>query len=64
MMVEVNTISAKSLEGMSPLQRVEYLMARLRDKDTGCPWDVKQTYKSVVPFTIEETYEVIDAIEK
>ncbi|MBV1920038.1 MAG: nucleoside triphosphate pyrophosphohydrolase [Pseudomonadales bacterium] len=49
---------------MTPMQRVEYLMARLRDKDTGCPWDVKQTYKSVVPFTIEETYEVVDAIEK
>lgn len=64
MMVDVKTISAKGLEEMSPLQRVEYLMARLRDKDTGCPWDVKQTYKSVVPFTIEETYEVVDAIEK
>jgi len=63
-MVDVKTISAKGLEKMSPLQRVEYLMARLRDKDTGCPWDVKQTYKSVVPFTIEETYEVVDAIEK
>ena len=64
MMVDVKIISAKDLEEMSPLQRVEYLMARLRDKDTGCPWDVKQTYKSVVPFTIEETYEVVDAIEK
>ncbi|PCJ34305.1 MAG: nucleoside triphosphate pyrophosphohydrolase [Moraxellaceae bacterium] len=49
---------------MQPLQRVEYLMARLRDKDTGCPWDIKQTYQSIVPFTIEETYEVVDAIEK
>ena len=47
-----------------PLQRVEYLMARLRDKDSGCPWDLKQTYQSIAPFTIEETYEVVDAIEK
>ncbi len=64
MMPDIKSISEKDLEGMSPMQRVEYLMARLRDKDTGCPWDVKQTYKSVVPFTIEETYEVVDAIEK
>lgn len=63
-MSDIKTISEKDLEEMSPMQRVEYLMARLRDKDTGCPWDVKQTYKSVVPFTIEETYEVVDAIEK
>ncbi|OUS25329.1 nucleoside triphosphate pyrophosphohydrolase [Gammaproteobacteria bacterium 45_16_T64] len=46
------------------MERVEYLMARLRDKDSGCPWDIKQTYQSIVPYTIEETYEVVDAIEK
>lgn len=61
---DITSISAKELEIMTPMQRVEYLMARLRDKDTGCPWDVKQTYKSVAPYTIEETYEVVDAIEK
>jgi ATP diphosphatase len=63
-MPDIKTISESGLKKMTPMQRVEYLMARLRDKDTGCPWDVKQTYKSVVPFTIEETYEVVDAIEK
>ena len=41
-----------------------YLMARLRDPDTGCPWDVKQTFISIVPSTLEEVYEVVDAIEK
>lgn len=48
----------------TPMARAEYLMERLRDKETGCPWDVKQTYASIVPYTIEETYEVVDAIEK
>jgi len=48
----------------TPLQRVEYLMARLRDQQTGCPWDKKQTYASIAPYTIEETYEVVDAIER
>ncbi|WP_281388206.1 nucleoside triphosphate pyrophosphohydrolase [Teredinibacter haidensis] len=40
-----------------------YLMARLRDPKTGCPWDVKQDYLSITPSTIEEAYEVVDAIE-
>jgi ATP diphosphatase len=40
------------------------LMARLRDPQRGCPWDQKQTFASVAPYTIEEAYEVADAIEK
>jgi MazG family protein len=40
------------------------LMARLRDPQNGCPWDVKQTFATVAPYTIEEAYEVADAIEK
>lgn len=41
-----------------------YLMARLRDPSTGCPWDIKQDYASIAPSTLEEAYEVVDAIEK
>ena len=40
------------------------LMARLRDPKGGCPWDQKQTFATVAPYTIEEAYEVADAIEK
>lgn len=40
-----------------------YLMARLRNPETGCPWDLKQDFSSIVPHTIEETFEVADAIE-
>jgi ATP diphosphatase len=39
-------------------------MARLRDPQHGCPWDLKQSYASIVPYTIEEAYEVADAIER
>ncbi|MBL4782550.1 MAG: nucleoside triphosphate pyrophosphohydrolase [Porticoccaceae bacterium] len=39
-------------------------MARLRDPGTGCPWDIKQDFQSIVPHTLEETYEVVDAIER
>tara|TARA_R110000782_G_scaffold78276_5_gene155149 strand:+ start:28522 stop:29310 length:789 start_codon:yes stop_codon:yes gene_type:complete len=40
------------------------IMARLRDPATGCPWDVKQTFATIAPYTIEEAYEVADAIER
>lgn len=39
-------------------------MEKLRDPDTGCPWDVKQDFVSIAPYTIEEAYEVADAIER
>lgn len=41
-----------------------YLMKRLRTPETGCPWDLKQSYESIVSHTLEEAYEVADAIEK
>jgi nucleoside triphosphate diphosphatase len=40
------------------------LMARLRDPERGCPWDLKQTFETIAPYTIEEAYEVADAIER
>ncbi len=40
------------------------VMARLRDKDTGCPWDVEQSFATIAPYTIEEAYEVADAIAR
>ncbi len=46
------------------IEDLKYLMARLREPDTGCPWDTRQTYSTIVPHTIEEAYEVADAIER
>lgn len=46
------------------MARLVAIMARLRDPDTGCPWDIEQTYASIAPYTIEEAYEVADAIER
>lgn len=40
------------------------IMARLRDPETGCPWDIEQNFKTIAPYTIEEAYEVADAIER
>src|SRR5688500_6313828 len=40
------------------------VMARLRDRERGCPWDLEQTFATIAPYTIEEAYEVADAIER
>ena len=45
----------------TPLNRLLTIMARLRDPQTGCPWDVAQTFATIAPYTIEEAYEVADA---
>lgn len=47
-----------------PFERLRQVMARLRDPESGCPWDVKQDFRSIAPFTIEEAYEVADAIDR
>lgn len=44
------------------LQRLLNIMQQLRDPDTGCPWDKEQSFESIIPYTIEETYEVAEAI--
>lgn len=48
----------------SPTDRLKAVMARLRHKTEGCPWDVEQSFATIAPYTIEEAYEVADAIEK
>lgn len=48
----------------APIERLRAIMARLRDPDGGCPWDVQQSFASIVPYTIEEAYEVADAIDR
>jgi ATP diphosphatase len=49
---------------MYTLEDLLHLMTRLRDPQSGCPWDLKQTYATIVPHTLEEAYEVADAIER
>jgi ATP diphosphatase len=45
------------------MARLLKLMARLRDPEKGCPWDLQQTFATIAPYTIEEAYEVADAID-
>ncbi|WP_448326226.1 nucleoside triphosphate pyrophosphohydrolase [Sulfitobacter sp. M13] len=46
------------------IERLLEIMRRLRDPQTGCPWDIEQDFDSIAPYTIEEAYEVADAIER
>ncbi len=46
------------------MERLLWVMAALRNPDGGCPWDLEQDFKSIVPYTIEEAYEVADAIDR
>src|SRR5215475_5780106 len=46
------------------ISRLIEIMARLRTPVTGCPWDLEQTYATIAPYTIEEAYEVADAIAR
>ncbi|WP_269935011.1 nucleoside triphosphate pyrophosphohydrolase [Serratia liquefaciens] len=52
------------MTSFSPLQRLLNIMKTLRDPQVGCPWDRKQTFATIAPYTLEETYEVLDAIER
>ena len=51
-------------EADHPMQRLLAIMAKLRDPDGGCPWDLEQDFSTIAPYTIEEAYEVADAIDR
>ena len=51
-------------DGMRDISDLLDIMAALRDPKTGCPWDVEQTFATIAPYTIEEAYEVADAIDR
>ena len=49
---------------MSDIQKLLEVMQRLRDPDNGCAWDLQQDFSTIAPYTIEEAYEVADAIDR
>lgn len=46
------------------IDKLRWIMQQLRDPNSGCPWDLKQDFASITPYTLEEAYEVVDAIER
>ena len=49
---------------MKSIQELVDIMSALRDPETGCPWDRQQTMESIIPYTLEEIYELVDALER
>ena len=49
---------------MNVIQELVDIMKALRDPETGCPWDKQQTMESIVPHSLEEVYELVDAVER
>ncbi len=62
-MSSLQATSRETETGDAFLQLVR-IMARLRDKQTGCPWDLEQSFATIAPYTLEEAYEVADAIQR
>ncbi|QEE35374.1 nucleoside triphosphate pyrophosphohydrolase [Octadecabacter sp. SW4] len=63
-MAENPLIHDRTDDGPVQMARLVEIMAALRDPATGCPWDIAQDFASIAPYTIEEAYEVADAIER
>ncbi len=61
---KINVEKIAASLGDTPSERLQTMMARLRDPRTGCPWDIEQNFKTIAPYTVEEAYEVYDAIER
>src|SRR4029079_10258536 len=57
-------VKSRSCSMTRPIDRLLAVMARLRDPERGCPWDRAQDFATIAPYTIEEAYEVADAIER
>src|SRR5271168_4875109 len=62
--LSIDGLSARPMQPSSDIRRLIEIMAALRDPVAGCPWDIEQTFASIVPFTIEEAYEVAEAVER
>jgi ATP diphosphatase len=60
----ITMIDDPAFRSARPIDRLLAVMARLRDLDGGCPWDLAQSFATIAPYTIEEAYEVADAIER
>ncbi len=53
-----------NIDSTPSIEKLRWIMSQLRDPETGCPWDIKQNFTSITAHTIEEAYEVVDAIEQ
>ncbi len=57
-------MSDKNIETQNKIDDLLHIMSQLRDPDKGCPWDLQQNFETITPYTIEEAYEVAEAIQQ
>ena len=62
-MKKISTVDLKELNNLVSIEKIRKVIEILRDPENGCPWDLKQDYQSLAPYSIEEAYELVDAIE-
>ena len=62
-MKKISTVDLKELNNLVSIEKIRKVIKILRDPENGCPWDLKQDYQSLAPYSIEEAYELVDAIE-
>ena len=63
-MKKISKKNSKELNKLVSIDKIRRVIEILRDPDGGCPWDLKQDYSSIAPYSIEEAYELVNAIEK
>ena len=63
-MKKISNKDFKNLQELPSINKIKKIIQILRDPIDGCPWDIKQNYKSLAPYSIEEAYELVNAIEK
>lgn len=63
-MLQVNAMQGKNELSPASINQLLNIMKRLRDPTHGCPWDIKQTWQTILPYTLEEVYEVADAVDR
>jgi ATP diphosphatase len=63
-MKKISDKNHKKLNNLKSINKIRKIIQILRDPDDGCPWDLKQNFNSLAPYTIEEAYELVDAIEQ
>ena len=63
-MKKISNKNNKELNNLESINKIRKIIKILRDPDDGCPWDIKQNFNSLAPYTIEEAYELVDAIEQ
>jgi nucleoside triphosphate diphosphatase len=62
-MKKISNVDLKELNKLVSIEKIRKVIEFLRDPENGCPWDLKQDYQSLAPYSLEEAYELVDAIE-